>query len=90
MKGGPTSRPSLISALCSKPSLCTSYSLAQVLLAIKTPINIPDSETFPSFNPANKLNSLPNLLLPHVSRLLVLLMLLVSSYLPEGLSLSWS
>jgi hypothetical protein len=31
-------------------------------------------------------NPLPNLLLPHVSRRLALLMLLVSFYLPEGLS----
>jgi hypothetical protein len=33
---------------------------------------------------------LPNLLLPHVNRLLALLTIPISSYLPEKLSLSWS
>jgi hypothetical protein len=33
---------------------------------------------------------LPYLLLPHVNRLLTLLTIAISSYLPEKLSLSWS
>jgi hypothetical protein len=33
---------------------------------------------------------LPYLLLPHVNRLLVLLTIAISTYLPEKLSLSWS
>jgi hypothetical protein len=34
--------------------LCTSCSPAQVLLATKTPITLPDPDPFPSFNPANE------------------------------------
>jgi hypothetical protein len=62
--------------LCTKPSLCTPCSPAQVLLPLNQLLNEP--------------NPLPNLLFPHVSRLLALLTMLISSYLPEKLSPSWS
>jgi hypothetical protein len=42
------------SYLLSKPSFCISCSPAQVLLATKTPTILPDSDAFPSFNPANE------------------------------------
>jgi hypothetical protein len=42
------------SYLHSKPSLCTSCSPTQVLLATKTPTTLPDSDTFASFDPANE------------------------------------
>jgi hypothetical protein len=62
--------------LCIKPSLCTFCSPVQILLACQLFLNQPIP--------------LPNLLLPHVNRLLALLTMLISSYLPEKLSLSWS
>jgi hypothetical protein len=60
------------SYLHTKPSLCTSCSPVQILLPLNQLLNEP--------------NPLLNLLLPHVSRLLALLTLPVSSHLPEGLS----
>jgi hypothetical protein len=62
--------------LCIKPYLCTFCSPAQILSACK---------------PVSKsTNSSPNLLLPHVNRLLALLTIAISSYLPEKLFPSWS
>jgi hypothetical protein len=77
MKGDSLCPGLFLSTLSYVQAFSISCSPVQGLLAIKTPINVPDSETFPSFNPANK--SLLNLLLPRVSRFLVLLTLLVSS-----------
>jgi hypothetical protein len=62
--------------LCVKPSLCTSCSLAQILLGCKPVSKSTNSSPKPPPSPCK--------------RLLALLTIPIYSYLPEKLSLSWS